>query len=137
MAIKQRRVIPLKKTNIIMSATLLIAVGLITKAFIMNDDVKMYLLIFFAVGSGLGLLRLFVNSCIKKMKGKGWKSKVLFFAVLLGLGLPFQSWFRKNVIFSMDSAYLMSSVITMVLGILFMSSFFSYMTKKRKLKSAQ
>lgn len=137
MEIKQRRVIPLKKTNIIMSVTFLIAVGMITKAFIMNDDVKMYLLIFFAVGSGLGLLRLFVNNSIKKMKGKGWKSKVLFFTVLLGLGLPFQSWFRNNVIFSMDSAYLTSSIITMVLGILFMSTFFSYMSKKRKLKSVQ
>ena len=71
----------------IMVVTFLIAVGMIAKAFILNEDVKVFLLIFFAVGAGLGLLRLFVNSSIKKMKGKGWKSKVLFFGVLLGLGL--------------------------------------------------
>lgn len=42
------------------------------------------------------------------MKGKGWTSKVLFFDVLLGLGLPFQSWFRNNILLSTDSSYLMS-----------------------------
>jgi hypothetical protein len=69
----------MKKSNSIMGVTFLIAVGI-----------------------GLGLLRLFVNSSIKKMKGKGWKSKVLFFGVLLGLGLPFQSWFRNNVLLTID-----------------------------------
>ena len=65
------------KTNMIMGGTLLIAVGMIAKAFILNEDAKVFLLIFFAVGAGLALLRLFVNGSIKKMKGKGWKSKVL------------------------------------------------------------
>ena len=118
-----------------MIVTFLIAVGMIAKAFILNEDVKVFLLIFFAVGTGLGLLRLFVNSSIKKMKGKGWKSKVLFFGVLLGLGLPFQSWFRNNVLLSIDSAYLMSSIIIMVVGVLFMTTCFGYITNKINTKS--
>jgi predicted membrane channel-forming protein YqfA (hemolysin III family) len=122
----------MKKSNIIMTITFLIAAGMISMAFILNKDIKVYLLIFFAVGSGLGLLRLFVNSSIKKMKGKGWKSKVAFFGVLLGLGLPFQSWFRNNVLLSIDSAYLMSSITIMVVGIIFMTSFFGSITKKRQ-----
>ena len=125
----------MKKTNIIMGVSLLIAVGMIAKAFILNEDAKVFLLIFFAVGTGLGLLRLFVNSSIKKMKGKGWKSKVLFFGVLLGLGLPFQSWFRNNVLLSIDSAYLMSSIIIMIVGILFMTTCFGYITNKINAKS--
>ena len=125
----------MNKTNMIMSGTLLIAVGIIAKAFILNEDAKVFLLIFFAVGAGLALLRLFVNSSIKKMKGKGWKSKVLFFSVLLSLGLPFQSWFRNNVLFSIDSAYLMSSIIIMVVGLLFMTTCFRYITNKINAKS--
>ena len=58
-----------------MGITFLIAVGMIAKAFILNEDVKGFLLIFFAVGMGLGLLRLFVNSFIKKMRGKGGRVK--------------------------------------------------------------
>ena len=125
----------MKKSNSIMGITFLIAVGMIAKAFILNEDVKGFLLIFFAVGMGLGLLRLFVNSSIKKMRGKGWKSKVLFFGVLLGLGLPFQSWFRNNVLLTIDSAYLMSSMIIMVVGVLFMTTCFSYITNKINMKS--
>ena len=118
-----------------MGGTLLIAVGMIAKAFILNEDAKVFLLIFFAVGAGLALLRLFVNGSIKKMKGKGWKSKVLFFSVLLGLGLPFQSWFRTNVLLSIDSTYLMSSTIIMVAGILFMTTYFRYVMNKINAKS--
>ncbi|WP_342433330.1 MFS transporter permease [Neobacillus sp. FSL H8-0543] len=125
----------MKKSNIIMGVTFLIAVGMIAKAFILNEDVKVFLLIFFAVGAGLGLLRLFVNSSIKKMKGKGWKSKVLFFGVLLGLGLPFQSWFRKNVLLSIDSAYLISSIMIMVIGVLFMTTCFGFISNKINAKS--
>jgi len=119
----------------IMMVTFLIAVGMIVKAFVLNEDVKVFLLIFFAVGTGLGLLRLFVNNSIKKMKGKGWKTKVLFFSVLLGLGLPFQSWFRNDVLLSMNPSYLTSSLIIMVVGLLFMTTFFSYITKKLNVKS--
>ena len=126
----------MKKSNIIMGVTFLIAVGMIAKAFILDEDAKVFLLIFFAVGTGLALLRLFVNSSIKKMKGKGWKSKVLFFSVLLGLGLPFQSWFRNNVLLSIDSAYLMSSIIIMVIGVLFMTTCFGYIMNKINTESA-
>ena len=125
----------MKKTYMTMSGSFLIAVGMIAKAFILNEDAKVFLLIFFAVGTGLGLLRLFVNSSIKKMKGKGWKSKVLFFSVLLGLGLPFQSWFRNNVLLSIDSTYLMSSIIIMIVGLLFMTTCFGYITNKINAKS--
>ena len=124
----------MKKTTIIMGLSLLVAVGIIGKAFILNEDAKFFLLIFFAVGTGLGLLRLFVNHSIKKMKGKGWTSKVLFFAVLLGLGLPFQSWFRNNVLLSIDPAYLMSSIIIMIVGVLFMTTCSSYIANKTKVK---
>ena len=113
-----------------MGVSFLIAVGMISKAFILNEEAKIFLLIFFVVGLGLALLRMFVNSSIKKMKGKGWKSKVLFFTVLLGLGLPFQSWFRNNVLLSVDSAYLLSSIIMMIVGMLFMTTFFGYLTNK-------
>ena len=120
----------MKKTYMIMGVSFLIAVGMISKAFILNEEAKIFLLIFFVVGLGLALLRMFVNSSIKKMKGKGWKSKVLFFTVLLGLGLPFQSWFRNNVLLSVDSAYLLSSIIMMIVGMLFMTTFFGYLTNK-------
>lgn len=106
---------------------------MLAKAFILNEEAKVFLLIFFAVGMGLGLLRLFVNSSIKKMKGKGWKRKVLFFSILLGLGLPFQSWFRNYVLLSLDSAYLISSITIMIVGILFMTTFFNYIRGQRHL----
>jgi hypothetical protein len=125
----------MKKLNSIMGVTFLITVGMIAKAFILNEAVQGFLLIFFAVGIGLGLLRLFVNSSIKKTRGKGWKSKILFFGVLLGLGLPFQSWFRNNVLLTIDSAYLMSSIIIMVVGVLFMTTCFGYITNKINTKS--
>ena len=130
MSIKERCLNNVRKSDILMILSFLIAVGMIMKAFILNDEVKVFLLVFFAVGLGLALLRLFVNGAIKKMKGKDWKVKVLFFAVLLGFGLPFQSWFRKEVLFSMNRAYLVSSIIIMVLGVLFMTTFFGYMKRK-------
>jgi hypothetical protein len=123
-----------KRSNVIMIVTILIALGIISKAFILNEDIKMFLVIFFAIGIGLGLLRLFVNSSIKKMKGKDWKIKVLFFGVLLGFGLPFQAWFRKEVLFSMDPAYLMGSITILVLGIIFMSTFFGFIMNRLQLK---
>lgn len=130
MSIKERCLNNVRKSDILMILSFLIAVGMIMKAYILNDEGKVFLLVFFAVGLGLALLRLFVNGAIKKMKGKDWRVKVLFFAVLLGFGLPFQSWFRKEVLFSMDRAYLVSSIIIMVLGILFMTMFFGYMKRK-------
>ncbi|MEH6992784.1 MFS transporter permease [Neobacillus drentensis] len=124
----------MKKSNVIMIVTGLIALGIILKAFLLNEDIKMFLLIFFGIGIGLGLLRLFVNSSIKKMKGKDWKIKVLFFGVLLGFGLPFQTWFRKEVLFSMDSAYLMGSITILVLGVIFMTTFFGFIMNRMQLK---
>ena len=46
----------MKKTNITMSVSFLIAVGMIAKAFILNEDAKVFLLIFFAVGTGLAII---------------------------------------------------------------------------------
>ena len=118
-----------------MIISLTAALALLGKAFILDEEIKIYLLVFFAIGNGLALLRLFVNNSIKKMKGKNWKVKVAFFTVLLGLGLPFQSWFRNAVLFNMDSAYLPGSISIMVLGMVFMTFFFCFM--KKKLTSGQ
>ena len=52
----------MKKSYIAMICTFLIALGLISKAFILNESIKSYLVIFFFVGCGLGLLRIFVNN---------------------------------------------------------------------------
>jgi len=132
--IYKEKVIHVKKSNMLMILTFLIASGMISKAFILNEDIKLYLVIFFVVGIGLGLLRLFVNSSIKKMKGKNWKVKVLFFGVLLGFGLPFQSWFRNEVLFSMNSAYLTSSIIMLVLGVIFLTTFFGFIVNRMQPK---
>lgn len=110
------------------------------KAFAMNEDIKMYLLIFWGIGMALAFLRLFVNNSIKKMKGKNWKVKVAFFAVLLGFGLPFQSWFRNAVLYKMDSAYLGGSIAMLVVGMVFMTFFSGYAKGKyveRKAGSSQ
>lgn len=120
----------MKKSTIAMIVSLAAALVLLGKAFVMGEEIRMYLLVFFAIGNGLALLRLFVNNSIKKMKGKNWKVKVAFFTVLLGLGLPFQSWFRNAVLFNMDSAYLLGSISIMVLGMVFMTFFFGFMKKK-------
>ena len=120
----------MKKSNVIMISTFLIALGLISKAFILNEGMKIFLIIFFCVGCCVGLLRLFVNSQIKKMRGKSLGRKVLFFAILLGIGLPFQNWFRVNVLFSMDKSYLPWTITMMVLGAVFITFFFGFMKTK-------
>ena len=126
----------MKKSTIVMWIMLLFAIVMLSKSFILNEDIKMFLLIFFGIGSALALLRLFVNNSIKKMKGKDWKVKVLFFAVLLGFGLPFQSWFRNEVLFSMDSAYLAGSISMLVVGMVFMTLFVGDVKKKLQAKIA-
>ena len=113
----------MKKSYILMVSMFLIMLGALSKAFILNEGVKVFLLIFFIVGCGLGLLRLFVNNSIKKLKGKSWKIKVLFFAVLLGIGLPFQTWFRTKVLFSINSDYLPGCILMLVTGLIFMTTF--------------
>ena len=120
----------MKKSYVLMVSAFLIALGVIGKAVILNEDIKLILLIFFIVGFGLALLRIFVNNSIKKMKGKGWKIKVLFFGVLLGVGLPFQSWFRNEVLLSMNPDYLPRSIIVLVSGVISMTILFSLIKGK-------
>ena len=118
-----------------MICTFLIALVLISKAFLLNEGIKFFLLIFFFVGCGLGLLRLFVNSQIKKMKGKPLSRKIIFFAVLLGIGLPFQSWFRVNVMFSMEKAFIPWTISMMVCGAVFITIFLGFIKDKLHKKS--
>lgn len=117
----------MKKSYIVMIVTFLIALTLISKAFLLNESIKFFLFIFFFVGCGVGLLRLFVNSQIKKMKGKSLGRKVLFFAILLGIGLPFQNWFRVNVIMTMDKSFMPWTIFMMVTGAVFITTFFGFM----------
>lgn len=104
----------MKKSYIVMGCTFLIALSLISKAFLLNESIKAFLVIFFFVGCGVGSLRLFVNSQIKKMKGKKLIRKILFFAVLLGIGIPFQNWFRVNVIMTMNKSFMPWNISIMV-----------------------
>ncbi len=120
----------MKKSYIVMICTFLFALGLITKAFILNESIKMFLVIFFGVGCAVGLLRLFVNYNIKKMKGKSLARKITFFAILLGIGLPFQNWFRVNVLFSMERSYLPWTISMMVCGAVFMTIFYGFIKSK-------
>ena len=60
------------------------------------------------------------------MKGKSLGRKIAFFAILLGIGLPFQNWFRVNVMFSMDKSFLPWTITMMVLGAVFMTIFFGF-----------
>ena len=110
--------------------TFLLALVLISKAFILNESIKSFLVIFFFVGCGLGILRIFVNNQIKKMKGKKLSRKILFFAILLGIGLPFQSWFRVNVMFSMDKSFMPWTILMMVTGAVFITTFIGFIKNK-------
>lgn len=114
-----------------MFGSLIIALGLVIAALVTNDDIVTYLIIFFGIGLALALLRIFVNNSIKKMKGKSIWTKLLFFAVLLGFGLPFQNWFRKDVIFAMDSDYIVRCIIITVMGIIFMTFLFGMLFNKK------
>ena len=125
----------MKKSYIVMLCAFLFALGLISKAFILNESIKTFLVIFFGVGCCVGLLRLFVNSQIKKMKGKSLGRKILFFAVLLGIGLPFQNWFRVNVLFSMEKSFLPWTISMMVCGAVFITIFFGLVKDKFGKKS--
>ena len=120
----------MKKSYIVMICAFLYAIGLISKAFILNESIKTYLVIFFFVGCGVGLLRLFVNSQIKKMKGKSLGRKILFFAILLGIGLPFQTWFRVNIIMTMNKSFIPWTITMMVLGAVFITFFFGFIKTK-------
>ena len=110
-----------KKTKIILAASLAIIAFMIGKAFILDESSKMYLIIFSFVGLGLAMLRLFINGMIKKMKGKPVGVKVFFFAVLLGCGIPFQNWFRTDILLSMNREYLVPCIIVTVASVFFMT----------------
>ena len=125
----------MKKSYIVMICALLYDIGLISKAFILNESIKTFLVIFFFVGCGVGLLRLFVNSQIKKMKGKSLGRKILFFAILLGIGLPFQNWFRVNVLLAMDKSFLPWTISMIVAGAVFITIFFGFVKDKLNKKT--
>ena len=110
--------------------TFLIALILISKSLLLNESIKSFLVIFFFVGCGLGLLRMFVNNQIKKMKGKKLIRKILFFAVLLGIGLPFQTWFRINIIMTMNKSFMPWTIFMMVIGAIFITTFFGFIKDK-------
>lgn len=116
----------MKKSYIVMGCAFLIALGLISKAFLLNESIKLFLVMFFFVGCGVGSLRIFVNSQIKKMKGKSLIRKILFFAVLLSIGIPFQNWFRVNVIMTMNRAFMPWNISIMVTGAIFITTFWGF-----------
>ncbi|MGE7667604.1 MFS transporter permease [Ureibacillus composti] len=110
-----------KKSKMIMSIAAAIVLVMIGKAFIFDEAVKGYLVTFFFVGAGLAMLRLFINGMISKMKGKHIVVKIAFFAGLLSVGLPFQNWFRTEVIFAMSKTFIVPSVVVMVSSVVLMT----------------
>ncbi|MER2048574.1 MAG: MFS transporter permease [Solibacillus sp.] len=119
-----------KLSKLLMAIASIILIGFVGKAFILDEAVKGYLVTFFFVGSGLALLRLFINAMIGKMKGKHIVVKIGFFAVLLGLGIPFQSWFRTEVIFSMSKAFIVPSISVMVASVVLMTIVYGIIGKR-------
>ena len=119
-----------KLSKLLMVIASIILIGFLGKALILDEAVKGYLVTFFFVGSGLALLRLFINAMIGKMKGKHIVVKIGFFAVLLGLGIPFQSWFRTEVIFSMSKAFIVPSISVMVASVVLMTIVYGIIGKR-------
>ena len=110
-----------KKAKVMMSISAIIITAMITKAFIFDEAVKGYLITFFFVGAGLAAVRLFVNGMIRKMKGKHIGVKIVFFAALLSLGIPFQNWFRTDVLFAMSKTFIIPSITVMAASLVFMT----------------
>lgn len=110
-----------KKAKVMMSISLAVIVAMIGKAFVLEEAVRGYLIVFFFVGAGLAALRLFINGMIRKMKGKHIGLKIGFFAALLSVGLPFQNWFRTDVILAMSKTYIVPSVVVMVASVVLMT----------------
>ena len=121
-----------KLSKMLMAVATIILVGFVGKAFILDEAVKGYLVTFFFVGAGLALLRLFINAMIRKMKGKHIVVKIGFFAALLGIGIPFQSWFRTEVIFSMSKAFIVPSISVMVASVVLMTIVYGIIGKRIK-----
>lgn len=112
---------------VVAAAILIIMIG---KAFIFDEAVKDYLVTFFFVGSGLAMLRLFINWMIGKMKGKHIGVKIAFFAGLLSVGLPFQNWFRTDVIFAMSKSFMIPSIIVLVASVILMTIVYGVMKEQ-------
>lgn len=123
----------MSKSNIMLSLSALVVLLMVSKSFILDESVKFYLLIFIVVGLGLAALRLLVNGSIKKMKGKALYVKIIFFTVLLGLGIPFQNWFRTDVIMKMSSEYILPCIITGVCSLIFFTVLYGKIYQKAKL----
>ncbi|RIJ66217.1 MULTISPECIES: MFS transporter permease [unclassified Rummeliibacillus] len=119
-----------KLSKMLIAIASVIIIGLVGKAFVLDEEVKGYLVTFFFVGSGLALLRLFINAMIGKMKGKHIVVKIGFFAALLGVGIPFQSWFRTEVIFSMSKTFIVPSVSVMVASVVLMTIVYGLIGKR-------
>ncbi|MCE4956644.1 MFS transporter permease [Macrococcoides caseolyticum] len=99
----------------------IVSILLVAYASIFQTESIKFVLLFLVLGFGLAFLRLFVNHSIKKMKGKHFGVKIIFFAVLLGLGLPFQNWFRTNVIMTLDQSYIFNCIAILLCGIIIMT----------------
>lgn len=121
----------------LLTITAAIIIGMIGKAFIVDESVKNYLVTFYLVGAGLALLRVFINGMIAKMKGKSIFVKVAFFAALLSVGLPFQNWFRTEVIFSMSKAFMVPSILVMVASVIAMTIVYSLIGKRMNFQAEE
>lgn len=119
-----------KKAKVMMSIAGAIIIAMISKAFLLDEAVKGYLVTFFFVGAGLAMLRLFINGMIGKMKGKHIGVKIGFFTALLGVGVPFQSWFRTDVLFAMSKTFIVPSVIVMVSSVVLMTVVYGVVYQK-------
>ena len=119
-----------KTKKLVMLIASALMIGVIGKAIILDEAVMSYLFTFLFVGAGLALLRLFINAMIGKMKGKNIFVKIGFFAALLSVGIPFQSWFRTEVIFSMNKAFMVPSITVMVASVVFMTIVYEIVGKR-------
>lgn len=119
------------KTKVLLGISVAIIVFMIGKAFNFDEAVKGYLVLFFFIGLGLASLRLFVNSMIKKMKGKHIGTKVLFFAALLSVGIPFQNWFRTDVLLAMNRNFLAPCIVVTVSSVVFMTILWGVIGQRR------
>lgn len=124
------------KTKVLLGISIAIIVFMIGMAFSFDEAVKWYLVIFFFVGLGLALLRLFVNSMIKNMKGKHIGIKVLFFAALLGVGIPFQNWFRTNILLAINRDFLAPCIVVAFSSVVFMTILFGAINQRRRIAYA-
>lgn len=118
----------ISKWLLVIAATVI--VGMIGKAFVLDEGVKTYLMTFFFVGAGLALVRLGINAMMAKMKGKPVIVKIGFFGALLSVGLPFQNWFRTDVLFAMNQSFIVPSVTVMVASVVMMTIVYGIVHKQ-------